>query len=393
MLRATDDHRRARLARRHGLGAVHRYDDVESATRAMTALHATEPATPHLSLHARVHDVDVGDVEAALYDARSLVKVMGMRRTLFVVPPDLVAPIAASVGRRVAAANRKRLEREAAGLGLGPGWIDDARDAVFAALDGDQRSARELRDAVEHLGGTYVAAAGTKWATDVPIMTNLLTIFCAEGGVVRARNRGHWRISRPTYTTMASWLGRAVEPVDETTGYAEIVRRWLWTFGPGTEADLVWWLGTTKRAVRQALADVEALEVQLEGGGTGFVLPDDTDDLEAPTDREEWVALLPTLDSTTMGWRDRGFYLDPGHVPYLFDTAGNGGTTVWVDGRVVGCWIQDDEGRVRTILREPLSRSAHSLLAAEVERLDALLDGERITNVFASPQMRNEHLA
>ena len=393
MLRATDDHRRARVARRHGLGAAHRYGDITSATRAMTALHATEPTTPHLSLHARVNGVDVADVEAALYDTRTLVKVMGMRRTLFVVPPDLIDAIAGSVGRRVADATRKRLEREAAGLDLGSGWIDDARAAVLAALDGEQRSTRELRDAIDHLGGTFVAAAGTKWATDVPVMANLLTIFCAEGAVVRACNRGHWRISRPTYTTMASWLRRAVDPLDDGAGYAELVRRWLWTFGSGTEADLVWWLGATRRAVRQALVDVEALEVVLDDGTTGFVLSDDTDDLTEPADREPWVALLPTLDATTMGWRDRDFYLDPDHVPYLFDTAGNGGTTVWVDGRVVGCWIQDDEGRVRTILREPLTRSAHRPLAAEVERLDALLDGERITNVFASPQMRGEHLA
>ena len=53
MLRVSDAHRRARIGRRHGLHADHRYDDVVSATTAMTALHATEPATPHLSLRAR----------------------------------------------------------------------------------------------------------------------------------------------------------------------------------------------------------------------------------------------------------------------------------------------------------------------------------------------------
>jgi hypothetical protein len=359
----------------------------------MTALHATEPSTPHLSLLARVDGIGVADVESALYDARSLVKVMGMRRTLFAVTPELVAPIAASVGRRVGTANRTRLEREAAGLGLGPDWIDRAKDAVVAALDGVERSTRELRDELEHLGGTFVAGKGTKWAADVPLMTHVLTIACAEGSVVRARNRGHWRISRPTYTSMASWLGGDVERWDEPAAYAELVRRWLWTFGPGTEADIVWWLGTTKGAVRQALADVEAIEVQLDDGRTAFALPDDTDDLARPAEREPWAALLPTLDPTTMGWRERRFYLDPAHVPYLFDTAGNAGTTVWIDGRVVGCWVQDDDGRVRTILREDIARPSRRLLDVEVERLDALLGGERITNVFTSPQMRGERLS
>ena len=57
------------MGRRHGLHTDHRHADVVSATDAMTALHATEPATPHLSLRARVEGLTVKDVEAALYDA------------------------------------------------------------------------------------------------------------------------------------------------------------------------------------------------------------------------------------------------------------------------------------------------------------------------------------
>ena len=122
------------------------------------------------------------------------------------------------------------------------------------------------------------------------------------------------------------------------------MRRWLRTFGPGTETDLVWWLGATKGIVRQALADVEAVEVSLDGGGTGWVLPDDVD---APADTlEPWAALLPVLDPTVMGWKERAFYLGD-HGPRLFDRNGNAGTTAWWDGRIVGCWVQDDAGVVQ----------------------------------------------
>ena len=57
------------------------------------------------------------------------------------------------------------------------------------------------------------------------------------------------------------------------------------------------------------------------------------------------MALLPVLDPTVMGWKERGFYLGP-HGPALFDRNGNAGTTAWVDGRIVGCWVQDAEGVV-----------------------------------------------
>ena len=358
----------------------------------MTALHATEPTTPHLSLHARVDGLTVADVESALYDDRSLIKVMGMRRTLFVVGRELVAPIAGSAGRRVADTNRRRLEKLAAELDLDPGWIDAARAAIVSVLDGSERSARELRDELDHLGGTVLAAAGTRWATEVSLMSQLLTIFAADGSVVRAGNAGHWRISRPTWSSMTSWLGSDLTPTDARDGYAQLVRRWLWTFGPGTEADLVWWLGSTKAAVRTALADVGAVAVTLDGGENGFILSDDIDDLRSAPDREPWVALLPTLDPTTMGWRGRAFYLDPAHAPYLFDTAGNGGTTVWVDGRIVGCWVQDEAERVRPILLEEVPATVRRRIDAEAERLDAFLAGEHVTNVFASPQMRGARL-
>ncbi len=388
MLQVSTAHRRARIARRQGLAADHRHDDLLTATRAMTALHATEPSTPHLSLLARVGELTVDDVERALYEDRSIVKVMGMRRTLFVVDRPLVAPIAGSVGARVAAANARRLAVEAAEQGLGPAWLEAARTDLVAELTGRERTSRELRDILEHLGGTFVAGSGTKWATEVSTMSRLLTIFAADGTLVRGSNAGHWRISRPMWTSMASWLGAPIEPDDARRGYATLVRSWLATFGPGTEADLVWWLGTTKSAVRTALADVEALQVGLDGEATGWVLPDDTVDLTEPAAEDPWVALLPTLDPTTMGWRDRDFYLDRAHVPFLFDTAGNGGTTIWVDGRIVGCWVQDEHGRVQPVLLEPVTRDRRRRIDQEIARLDEFIGGERITNVFASPQMR-----
>ena len=227
MLHATTAHRRARLAWRHGLSPAHRFTDPVAATNGMTALHATEATTPHLSLHARVDGLTVADVEAALYDERSLIKVMGMRRTLFVVEPDLVEAVAGSAGRRVAETIRRRLAKQAAALTevLGPTWIEEASTAVVTELTGHEYTSKELRQVLNHVGGTFVAGEGTKWATETSLMSQLLTITAADGFVVRGRNAGHWRISRPTWTAMATWLGRPVEPTDERSGYAELVRR------------------------------------------------------------------------------------------------------------------------------------------------------------------------
>lgn len=392
MLEVSDEQRRALLARRHALAPEHRVGDIGAAITALTALHATEPATPHLSLLARVRELCVDDVEAALYDQRSALKLMAMRRTLWVVNRELVPAVVGSAGRRVADTERKRLLKDAAATSdaLGDGWIDEAVAAIEACLSDGELSTRELREMLPEHGGTVVAAGGTKWQVDTPIMARLMTVLAADGTVVRAHNGGHWRLSRPRFTTMTNWLGEPLASLEPHDGYVEVIRSWLRTFGPGTDTDLVWWLGSTKAAVRTAITELDIVEVRLDNGGVGWMLSDDVDELTRPPDIEPWVALLPTLDPTTMGWRERAFYLDPAHTPHLFDRNGNGGSTVWVDGRIVGCWVQDADERVQPILLEDISRDARRLLDAEVDRLDEFLRGEHITNVFPSPLVKQQ---
>ncbi len=395
MRHISDDERRARLARRHGLAPGHRHPDVEAATRAMTALHATEAATVHLALWARVDDVTVADVDRALYDDRTLVKQLAMRRTLFVFPRDLLPAAWGSAAARVAAQQHQQLRKFVVqgGLAVDPdAWVAQATgDVVDLLSDGEPRTLQQIREQIPELDGRFsMGTPEKKWGGSFPIGRWVVVALGAEGRVLRAANAAHWRLNKPTWTTTEAWLGHAPEPLSAEEGYAALVRRWLATFGPGTEADLVWWLGATKTAVRRALADVEAEQVVLDGEETGWVLPGDA---EPEPSVEPWGALLPTLDPTVMGWKQRAFYLDAEHTPYLFDTNGNAGNTAWWDGRIVGAWAQDDDGGVRLLLREDVGAAGERALEAEAERLTGWLDGVRITNVYASPQMKGATLA
>jgi len=91
------------MARRHGLAPQHRVADAKAATRAMTVLHATEPATPYLSLFARIDSFTRADLDNALFKSKSLVKQLAMRRTLFVFPRDLLPAAVSGPSARVAA--------------------------------------------------------------------------------------------------------------------------------------------------------------------------------------------------------------------------------------------------------------------------------------------------
>ena len=374
-LYASDEHRRARLARRHGLAAEARAAGIRQAAAAMTALHATDQSAIHLALAARVDDLTVADVDRVLFDDRSLVRVMAMRRTVWAVGRDLLPSVLASAGARVAAEQTRALGR----LGLDPAWLAGARRRLVTLLDARPLSAKEIREALPELDEKVTVGSG-RWTQQVAVLTQLLPLFAAEGVIVRGPNAGHWRLTRPVWASMGSWLGEDLTIPSADEGYANLVRRWLWTFGPGTEDDLVWWLGATKRAARRALSDVEAVAVTLDDGHIGWVLPDDTADLERPVVAvDPWAALTPTLDPTLMGWRRRDWYLDPIHTRRLFDTMGNGTQALWVDGRVAGTWLQDDDGRVEV---RPFGSVPGSLVAAAVARLDAFLDGDVVPNVY-----------
>lgn len=388
----TDDERRARIAVRHTLAPGTRVDDPVAATRAMTVLHATEPATVYLSLLARVDGLTVEDVDRALYDDRSLVKQLAMRRTLFVFPRELLPAAWGSASARVATQLRARLAKEVQAAGLaedGAAWLDAAEAAVLARLAGGSAlPAQTLREEVPELQGRIELAMDKAYGGSFPIAPRVLSQLGVEALVVRGRNGGHWRISRPQWTSMSAWLGEEPVPLPAREGYAALVAAWLATFGPGTAADVQWWLGGTAGAVRHALADVGAVEVGLEGAATGsdtgWVLPGD----DGPTTYDEpWAALLPVLDPTVMGWKERGFFLGP-HGAALFDRNGNAGTTAWWNGRVVGCWIQDTDGVVLLSLLEDVEADGRRALEAEAERLTKWLGGTRVGTVYPSPAMK-----
>ncbi|WP_148614367.1 winged helix DNA-binding domain-containing protein [Nocardioides rubriscoriae] len=387
MRHITDTERRDRLARRHAVAPWSRVADAEAATRAMTVLHSTEPATVYLSCWARVDALTVADVDRALFEDRTLVKQLAMRRTLFVFPRDLLAAAWGSASARVADAELKRMAKDVAKAGLagdGARWVLDARAAILAEIGRETGglTAAELRERLPEVAVSFDVTAGSVWNHG-----RLLTHLGLTADLVRGTNTQHWRVSRPRWTLMTDWLGETPQPLPLAQGYAEIVGRWLRTFGPGTEDDLVWWLGGTKAAVRAALAAVDAVAVSLDGGATGWVLPDDVDPVVEDRAAGSWAALLPVLDPTVMGWKQRAWYLGE-HGPALFDRNGNAGTTAWVDGRAVGCWVQDDDGVVSVHLLEDVPAAARRALDVESARLTAWLDGTRVSTVYPSPAMK-----
>ena len=80
-----------------------------AAVAGMIALHGTDPASVYLSAWARTRAADKAAIEHALYTERTLVRMLGMRRTVFVVPADLVPVIQAACTDQIAERLRRQL--------------------------------------------------------------------------------------------------------------------------------------------------------------------------------------------------------------------------------------------------------------------------------------------
>jgi hypothetical protein len=85
-----------------------------------------------------------------------------------------------------------------------------------------------------------------------------------------------------------------------------------------------------------------------------------------------------------MGWVDRDWYIGD-HRDRIFDRSGNAGPTAWWDGRVVGGWTQDADGRIVVQPLEQLSHDAVRALRQRADDLTAWLDGVRVNPRFPSP--------
>src|SRR6185436_8841523 len=313
-----------------------------------------------LSARARVSRFARGDLERALYDDRSLVRMLGMRRTLFVTTPELAGVIDAACTKARAPPERRRLIGWIEEQGIardGAAWLRDAARATVRELRAHGAlSGAELSKLVPQLREKLVFGEGRTWGGEVGMSTRVLFLLAAEGKIVRARPRGTWVSGQYRWVPTDVWLGAPLPKLAAGDASAELVRRWLFAFGPATNTDIRWWTGWTQAKTAAALAANDVEEVQLDDGAPAFVM---ANDVAKVTTRKRWVALLPGLDPTTMGWKERDWYLGP-HAPRLFDRNGNAGPTVWADGRVVGGWGQRADASVVVRLLEPVDATTEA---------------------------------
>ena len=147
-----------------------------------------------------------------------------------------------------------------------------------------------------------VAAADNPYGGAVNLTTRLLTLLSAEGLIVRGRPRGGWTSTQFTWSA-----AERIEQPAAAAARAELARRWLSRVRPGPRLRPAVVDRLDRRAGQAGAGRLDVAEADLDGA-PGIMLAADAASRTAPTGRP-WPALLPALDPTAMGWRERGWYV------------------------------------------------------------------------------------
>ena len=242
-------------------------------------LHAQVMSSAELSLWARVDGLERGAVQELLWERRELVKLWAMRGTLHLLP-------ARELGLWLSAFDRQRKYGNE-----GNEEVDVLTRAVARALDGRVLTREQLAQKVVQYTGSeeYGEFVRFSWGSYLKAASwrGLLCFAPSPDKNVR-------------FTSPATWLPDTIERIDSDEALREMTRRFLRAYAPATPDILaLWWGGYGPALGRKLLAEIETVEVDVEGLRT-WVLRRDRAGLLAAKPPQA-ARLLPAFDPWVLG--------------------------------------------------------------------------------------------
>lgn len=337
----------SRLARSHLVERAPA-EQLVQVVRDVCGIHAQVTGSAELQLAARVEGITQGDVRAALWERRELVKTWTLRGTLHLHPAD-------ELGLWTAA--RRAVSGEADRLAAGLEDVDEVVAAIGAALRGRRLTREQLADAVTgQVGPAPRDKLASGWG-----------YYLGDAALAGELCFGPPQGQRVTFVHPDDWVG-GVQPWDPEEALREAARRYAATYGPVTHGHFRTWIGSRERR----LDDLD--------------LPD----VDEGPEPEASVRLVPEYDVYVMGFRERDRFVPPAvreqvaaHGKGRYE--GPAGTPfLLVGGVCAGLWSRRKVARRVELAVHParrLNRSERDGVEAEAARIGAFLGLERVLTI------------
>jgi hypothetical protein len=352
---------------------------VTEVVAGLAGLPAQPELTPFLSLLARLPDFKPLALLAAEQN-RQVARLALFRSQPYWLPLERLPTFFAATARQ----RRQSLNSDFRLWGIENSEVEQVGQAILALVETTPLPAEEIAGRLDPALRRELSqtSRGGRASTTTNVAL-ALEWLAGNGQLYAARDPAlgqAWRQDRLRYGSFRSWFPELdlTHLPDEASAQTAVVRAYLATFGPASEADISFWTGFGKSETARAVSALsgETTLVLVEGiPGITVLLKSQAEVLSAgqPAD-EPVVNILPADDPFTTAHRaSRNRYLaQPSWQRLVFSNAGNAKPTIVVNGQMVGVWQEtvpeESGGRVR-LTWQPLLEVEPGLAAKIQEKL------------------------
>ena len=350
---------------KHHLTPSSKINDILTITDDLCGLHGTGTIEPYLSLFSRMHHFKKEFLDKELYINKNLGRIRGMRKTLFIETKEMI-PI---VYNLIKSQTAQRDEMYLKYTGISKGEYETISDQILTLLSQEELSTSEIK----------------KKLNSKKDITAIVSVMCDEMLLIRGKPLKSWRDRRIYYVPFNTYF-----PDIDLNKYSEpkavqiLIEKYIRSYGPITEDDIAWWLGTTKTKVKNALSAMKPhLEkIKIEGLNLDYFLyKSELDSIKSPLNENEIIInVLPGLDPYIMGYKNRERYVANNFYDYVFDSTGNGTTTILINGSVVGIWdfIEKPEPLIKIYIFKKSNSKIMEAIEATCQKLGRFLSGKNV---------------
>ncbi|MFX1600411.1 MAG: DNA glycosylase AlkZ-like family protein, partial [Promethearchaeota archaeon] len=227
------------VMKKHHLTDETLIDDIIQITDDLCGLHSTRLSTSHLSLFVRTKNFKKTDLERELYINRTLGRIRGMRRTLFIQTIDMI-PIVHNATFKLGEKNfEKYMEFHKVSLKE----YQEISNRILKILKGREISALEIRKELNS-------------KSNIPAIIQLM---CNYGLLVRGKPIKDWKDMRNNYALFKDYFPTLnLTKLNEKDAIQILIEKYIKTYGPVSENDISWWTGFTKTIIRDALQNIKS---------------------------------------------------------------------------------------------------------------------------------------
>ena len=327
-------------------------DDPVAVCRDVCGIQAQLTPAAKLSISARTRGLTAAAIEAALRDARTLVKALCMRQTVHLLPAAELSLYFAAVRRSRVAAVVRIMER----FGITSRDRDTLNRVTLELLKDGPLPLRELTSRIR----PRVPARVQAWMDRV---WNAARLALVEGLICYGPDLGQ----QVTFVRVDQWLPKQKQ-FAEDEAQRSLLRKFLRAYGPATVADFSKWSGIPAGDARRPWEQVQSrlAEVSVDGERS-WILRGDLAQLADSRLRGTRVNLLPAFDAFLLAHTEKDHLVGKKYYKRVYRSLGQISPVVLVDGRVAGIWRTAPGRSKRFVALVELFVNSSKALRARIE--------------------------